>query len=189
MTSSSCNPWFSLIKFKNDLPKHKTLIMMSWKLEFRNSLREHKLLSSSTSKLDRCIMFLMVQRSMEIINNLESSHRFIVLNNFWVPGDKSVEPQEDILDDDFLLWSLSLKLMMTLGMPLLGMYSISSLLFSACRWWCWLEYLMQFSSCLCRRLSRMTTRMFSVQLKSFFVLVLFPLGHGKPFFLLMNLWC
>jgi hypothetical protein len=40
---------------------------------------------------------------MEIINDLELSHRFIALNNFSIPGDKSDEPQKDILDDDLLL--------------------------------------------------------------------------------------
>jgi hypothetical protein len=40
---------------------------------------------------------------MEIINNLKLSHRFIALNNFSIPGDKSGEPQTDILDDDLLL--------------------------------------------------------------------------------------
>jgi hypothetical protein len=40
---------------------------------------------------------------MEIINDLKSSHRFITLNNFSIPGDKSGEPQKDILDDDLLV--------------------------------------------------------------------------------------
>jgi hypothetical protein len=45
---------------------------------------------------------------MEIINDLELSHRFIELNDFSIPGDKSGEPQKDILDDDLLLlFSLS----------------------------------------------------------------------------------
>jgi hypothetical protein len=39
---------------------------------------------------------------MEIINDLEFSHRFIELNNFSIPGDKSGELQKDILDDDLL---------------------------------------------------------------------------------------
>jgi hypothetical protein len=39
---------------------------------------------------------------MEIINDLELSHRFITLNIFSIPGDKSGEPQKDILDDDLL---------------------------------------------------------------------------------------
>jgi hypothetical protein len=43
---------------------------------------------------------------MEIINDLELSHRFIALNTFTIPGDKSGEPPKDILDDDFLLLSL-----------------------------------------------------------------------------------
>jgi hypothetical protein len=63
-------------------------------------------------------------RFMEIINDLEFSHRFISLNNFSIPGDQSGEPpkgylglipgvkfgerQKDILDDDLLLlFSLS----------------------------------------------------------------------------------
>jgi hypothetical protein len=40
---------------------------------------------------------------MEIINDLELSHRFIALNNISIPRDKSGEPQKDILDDDLLL--------------------------------------------------------------------------------------
>jgi hypothetical protein len=39
---------------------------------------------------------------MEIINDLEFSHRFIALNNFSIPGDMSGESQKDILDDDLL---------------------------------------------------------------------------------------
>jgi hypothetical protein len=81
-----------LIKLKNDFPEHKTLMIESWKLESYKSLRENKLLSSSNSKLDRWIMFLMLHRFMEIINDLELSHRFIALNNFSIPGDKSGEP-------------------------------------------------------------------------------------------------
>jgi hypothetical protein len=37
------------------------------------------------------------------INDLELSHRFIALNNFSIPGDKSIELQKEILDDDLLL--------------------------------------------------------------------------------------
>jgi hypothetical protein len=45
---------------------------------------------------------------MEIINDLEFSHRVIALNNFSIPGDKSGESQKDIFDDDLLLmFSLS----------------------------------------------------------------------------------
>jgi hypothetical protein len=73
--------------------KRKTLMIVSWKLESRKSLRENKLLGSSNSKLDRWIMFFMLHRFMEIINDLELSHRFIALNNFSIPGDKSGEPQ------------------------------------------------------------------------------------------------
>jgi hypothetical protein len=39
---------------------------------------------------------------MEIINDLELSHRVIALKNISIPGDKSGEPQRDILDDDLL---------------------------------------------------------------------------------------
>jgi hypothetical protein len=52
----------------------------------------------------------MLQKSMQIINDLELSHRFIALNNLSISVDKSGEPQKDILDDDlllFLLFSLS----------------------------------------------------------------------------------
>jgi hypothetical protein len=45
---------------------------------------------------------------MEIINDLEFSHRFIALNKFSIPGDNCVEPQKDILDDDLLLLLLLL---------------------------------------------------------------------------------
>jgi hypothetical protein len=99
-------------------------MIVSWKLESRKSLRENKLLSSSYSKFDRWIMFLMLHRFMEIINDLEFSRRIIALNNFSIPGDKSGEPQKDILDDDLLLlllFSLSSLLLMTLGLPLLGL--------------------------------------------------------------------
>jgi hypothetical protein len=74
-------------------------MIVSWKLESRKPLRENKLLSSSNSKLDRWIMFLMLHRFMEIIHDLELSHRFIALNDFSIIGDKSGEPQKDILDD------------------------------------------------------------------------------------------
>jgi hypothetical protein len=90
--SSSCNPLIYLIKFKKDFTKHKTLLIVSWKFESRKSLRENDLLSSSDSKLDRWIRFLVLHRFMEIINDLELSNRFIALNNFSIPGDKSGEP-------------------------------------------------------------------------------------------------
>jgi hypothetical protein len=48
-------------------------------------------------------MFLMLDRFIEIINDLEFSHRFIALNNFSILGDKSGELEKDILDDDLLL--------------------------------------------------------------------------------------
>jgi hypothetical protein len=81
-------------------------MIVSWKLESRKSLRENELQRSSSSKLDRWIKFLMLHRFMEIINDLEFSHRFIALNNFSIPWVKSNEPQEDILDDDLLLMLL-----------------------------------------------------------------------------------
>jgi hypothetical protein len=100
-----------LIKFKNDFPKNKTLMIVSWKLESRKSLRENKLLSSSSSKLDQRIMFLTLHRFMGIINDLEFSHRFIALNDFSILRDKSGEPQKGISDDDlFLLFLLLLSL-------------------------------------------------------------------------------
>jgi hypothetical protein len=61
---------------------------------------------------------------MEILNDFEFSHRFIALNNFSIPGDKLGEPQKNILDDDLhilLLFSISSWLLMTLGLPLLGL--------------------------------------------------------------------
>jgi hypothetical protein len=78
-------------------------MIVSWKFESRRSLRDNKLLSSSYSKLDRWIMFLILQRFMEIIIDLEFSHRFIALNNFSIPVDKSGETQKDVLDDYLLL--------------------------------------------------------------------------------------
>jgi hypothetical protein len=97
-----------VIQFKHDFPKHNTLMIVSWKLESRKSLRENKLLSSSDSKFDRWIMFLMLHRFIGIINDLEISNRFIALNNFSIPGDKSGDFQNYILDDDLLLlFSLS----------------------------------------------------------------------------------
>jgi hypothetical protein len=47
-------------------------------------------------------MFLILHRFIEIINDLELSHRFIALNNFSITGDNSDETQKDILDDDLL---------------------------------------------------------------------------------------
>jgi hypothetical protein len=78
-------------------------MIVYWKLESRKPLQENKLLNSSNSKLDRWIMLLMLHRFMEIINDLELSHRFIALNIFSITGDKSGESQKDILDDDLLL--------------------------------------------------------------------------------------
>jgi hypothetical protein len=69
-------------------------MIVAWKLESRKSLRENKLLSSSNFKLDRWIIFFMLHRFMEIINDLELLHRFIALNNFSIPGDKSGEPRK-----------------------------------------------------------------------------------------------
>jgi hypothetical protein len=40
---------------------------------------------------------------MEIMNDFEFSHRFIALNSVSILGDKTGEPQKDILDDDLLL--------------------------------------------------------------------------------------
>jgi hypothetical protein len=48
-------------------------------------------------------MFSMLHRLMEIIKYLELSHRFIVLNNFSIPGNKSGEIQNEILDDNLIL--------------------------------------------------------------------------------------
>jgi hypothetical protein len=78
-------------------------MIVSWKLESRKCLLDNKLLSSSDSKLDIWVMFLMLHGLMEIIKDLELSHRFIALKNFSIPGNKSGEPQKDILDDYLLL--------------------------------------------------------------------------------------
>jgi hypothetical protein len=83
-------------------------MIVSWKLESRKSLRENKLLSSPSSKFNRWIMFLVLHRFMEMINDFEFSHRFIALNKFRIPGDNCSEPQKDILDDDLLLLLLLL---------------------------------------------------------------------------------
>jgi hypothetical protein len=88
---------------KNDFAYHNTLMIVSWKLLSRKSLDENKLLSSSNSEFNRWIMSLMLQIFIAIMNDLESSHRFIALNNFSIPGYKSGEPQNEILDDDLLL--------------------------------------------------------------------------------------
>jgi hypothetical protein len=48
-------------------------------------------------------MFLMLQTLIEMINDLELSHRFIALNDFSIPGDKSGEPPKEILVNDLLL--------------------------------------------------------------------------------------
>jgi hypothetical protein len=53
-------------------------------------------------------MFLKLQRFIEIINNLESSHKFIASNILSITWDKSGEPQKDILDDDFIFTTLSI---------------------------------------------------------------------------------
>jgi hypothetical protein len=45
-------------------------------------------------------MFLMLH--MEIMDDLGLSNRFIALNKISIPGDKSVESQKNILDDDLL---------------------------------------------------------------------------------------
>jgi hypothetical protein len=87
-------------------------MIVSWKFELRKSLRENRLLSLSNFKLDRWIMFLILHRFMGVINDLEISHRLIELDNFLIQGDKSGEPQTDILDDDLLLL-LSLSIFMT----------------------------------------------------------------------------
>jgi hypothetical protein len=72
-------------------------MIVSWKFESSKSLRENKLLISSNSKLDGRIMFFMLHRFMEIINDLELSRRLIALNNFSIPGDKYDESQKVIL--------------------------------------------------------------------------------------------
>jgi hypothetical protein len=64
-------------------------MILSWKLEFLESLHENLILSSSNSKLDRWIMFLTLRSLMEINHDLELSHRFIALNNVTIPVDKS----------------------------------------------------------------------------------------------------
>jgi hypothetical protein len=45
---------------------------------------------------------------MEIINELELSHRFIASNNFSIPGGKSAELQKEIFDDDCIVTVLTI---------------------------------------------------------------------------------
>jgi hypothetical protein len=71
------------------VPKHKTMMIVSWKGESHKSLLGNKLLSSSNSKFDRWIMFLMLHRFIVMINDFELLHRFIAFNNVSIPGDKS----------------------------------------------------------------------------------------------------
>jgi hypothetical protein len=165
MTSSSFNPWFSLIMFKNYFPKHKTLIIVSWKLESRKSLRENKLLSSSNSKLDRWIMFLMLHRFTEIINDLESSHSFNAWNNFSITVDESGEPQKTFwMMIYFIVFVTVLTIFMTFNdLRATFVRTVECFQLSLFCRWRWLDYLSRFRVCWCRRFSRMTTRMFSVQ--------------------------
>jgi hypothetical protein len=58
-------------------------------------------------------MFLMLHGFMEIINDLESSQRFIASYKFSIPDYKSGEPQKDVLDDDLLLLLSALTIFMT----------------------------------------------------------------------------
>jgi hypothetical protein len=78
-------------------------MIVSLKLESCEAFSENTLLSSSNSKFDRWIMFLMLHSFIEIINDLQLSHRFLALNNFSIREDKSGELQKEILDDDLLL--------------------------------------------------------------------------------------
>jgi hypothetical protein len=48
-------------------------------------------------------MLGMLHTFIEIINDLELSSRPIILNNFSIPEDKSVDPQKDTLCDSLLL--------------------------------------------------------------------------------------
>jgi hypothetical protein len=58
----------------------------------------------------------MLHRVREMINDLILSYNSIALNIFSIPGDKSGDPQNDILDDDLpLLLLLSSWLFMPLG--------------------------------------------------------------------------
>jgi hypothetical protein len=88
-------------------------MIVSWKLESGKSLRENNMISSSNSKLDRWITFMILHSFMEIINDLELSPMIISLNKFSIPGDMSGEPQKDILDDDILLLFTVVTIFMT----------------------------------------------------------------------------
>jgi hypothetical protein len=58
---------------------------------------------------------------MDIISDLDLSERSISLNSFSIPGNKSGEPQIDILDDELLkMMLLSSCSSLTAGLPLLG---------------------------------------------------------------------
>jgi hypothetical protein len=52
-------------------------------------------------------MFLMIQRFMDVIYDLELSHRFRIKQPL-IPGDNSSEIQKDILDDDLFYFCHSL---------------------------------------------------------------------------------
>jgi hypothetical protein len=103
-------------------------MIVSWNVESRSSSRENKLLTSCRSRLDDCIIFFTLQRFIEIINDLELSFKFIAMNRASVTTDKSGEPQKNTLDDDLLLvLSLSSKLFMRVGFPLLELCRFSNL--------------------------------------------------------------
>ena len=76
-------------------------------------------------------MFFILQRFIEIINDLELSLMSIAVNKASIPTDNSGEPQKDTLEDDLLLiLSKSSWLFMTVGFTLLGLYSVSNWGFS-----------------------------------------------------------
>ena len=61
-------------------------------------------------------MFFILQRFIEIINDLELSLKSIAVNRVSIPTNKSGEPQKDTLDNH-------------LGLSVLGLYSVSNLYF------------------------------------------------------------
>jgi hypothetical protein len=128
MLSCSAKPCISLCTNWKHYPRHKILMMESWKLVSLRSWRENMLVTPCGSWSDSWIMFLTLPRSTEVSKNLESSFSLIDLNNFSIPLDRSGEPQNDILDDELLLLSsLSLSF---LWLPFLGVWSEANLDFS-----------------------------------------------------------
>jgi hypothetical protein len=67
-------------------------------------------------------MFLILQRFIEIINDLDLSYSPIASKRFSIPDEMSGDPQNDLLDDKLLLMlGLSSWLLITVGLFVLGL--------------------------------------------------------------------